>query len=185
MRLPKGFFSRHDIAAYRSIFEELPEGSRVAELGSYKGRSICSVADLILAKNMSIEIIDVFHRILEIDTYKKCFEGDAPQSMQIFTDNAKRFGLLGNMNVHALMSDEAAASYADHYFDFVFIDADHSYDAVMKDITNWRSKVKPGGILAGHDFDRHAHPGVVKAVESLAPNATVIGQSTIWKVVAF
>jgi predicted O-methyltransferase YrrM len=53
-------------------------------------------------------------------------------------------------------------------FDFVFIDADHSYEAVKRDITLWRPKVKPGGWLCGHDLDK-PHWGVRRAVEELLP----------------
>lgn len=36
--------------------------------------------------------------------------------------------------------------------DFAFIDADHSYEAVSRDIAVWRTNVKPGGLLCGHDY---------------------------------
>jgi len=37
-------------------------------------------------------------------------------------------------------------------FDLVFVDADHSYDAVKRDIWAWKPKIKKGGILCGHDY---------------------------------
>lgn len=47
--------------------------------------------------------------------------------------------------------------------DFVYLDADHSYEAVKEDIKAWWPKIKPGGILAGHDWvsdgwHRHGDP---------------------------
>lgn len=36
--------------------------------------------------------------------------------------------------------------------DFAFVDADHSYEAVLRDIKVWRTNVKPGGLLCGHDY---------------------------------
>ena len=38
-------------------------------------------------------------------------------------------------------------------FDIVWIDADHSYDSVSRDIDLYHNKVKPGGIVCGHDYD--------------------------------
>jgi len=38
-------------------------------------------------------------------------------------------------------------------FDIVWIDADHSYESVARDIDLYRNKVKPGGIICGHDYD--------------------------------
>lgn len=36
--------------------------------------------------------------------------------------------------------------------DFVYIDADHSYDYVITDIILWTRRVRPGGIVSGHDY---------------------------------
>ena len=46
----------------------------------------------------------------------------------------------------------AAAGYADAFFDWVYLDADHRYESVAADIAAWWPKVRPGGVLAGHDF---------------------------------
>lgn len=58
----------------------------------------------------------------------------------------------------------AADEFADGSFDFVFIDADHSYDAAKDDIARWRPKVRKGGWLGGHDYSKH-FPGVIQAVD--------------------
>ena len=47
---------------------------------------------------------------------------------------------------------EAAQLFQDNSLDFVFIDADHSYDGVMQDIAAWQPKVKPGGWLGGSEI---------------------------------
>ena len=52
--------------------------------------------------------------------------------------------------------------------DFVYIDGDHSYDAVMLDIILWGRKVRPGGFLAGHDYVRTRKHGVYRAVNDYA-----------------
>jgi hypothetical protein len=46
----------------------------------------------------------------------------------------------------------AAARYADGFFDWVYLDADHRYEAVAADIKAWWPKVRRGGVLSGHDF---------------------------------
>lgn len=50
-------------------------------------------------------------------------------------------------------------------FDFVYIDADHSEEAVLRDIALARPLIKPGGLLAGHDYGRAFLPGVTRAVD--------------------
>lgn len=53
--------------------------------------------------------------------------------------------------------------------DFVYLDADHSYEAVLVDLATWWQKIRVGGILMGHDYngrgDRTGRFGVKKAVD--------------------
>ncbi len=49
-------------------------------------------------------------------------------------------------------SPQVSNKFADNFFDFVYIDADHTEDAVYKDLCAWWSKVRSGGVLAGHDY---------------------------------
>lgn len=51
-----------------------------------------------------------------------------------------------------MTSVEAAAKADDHSFDFVYIDARHDYASVLEDLAAWCTKVRPGGIFAGHDY---------------------------------
>lgn len=41
----------------------------------------------------------------------------------------------------------------DEELDFVYIDGDHMYHEVMKDMEKWTAKVKSGGLVSGHDYD--------------------------------
>ena len=77
----------------------------------------------------------------------------------------------------------AASHVADRSLDFVFIDADHSYTSVRKDIEAWRSKVKPGGWLGGHDYN-HKFPGVVRAVDFAFGRSVITLPGSIWSVAA-
>jgi len=56
----------------------------------------------------------------------------------------------------------------DNYFDFIYIDGDHSYKAVLEDIKMWYPKVKIDGFIAGHDYNTTT--GVSKAVDEFCKN---------------
>lgn len=56
----------------------------------------------------------------------------------------------------------AADGFQDKTFDLVYIDGDHTYEGVMKDLAAWYPKVKKGGIICGDDI---GWPGVKKAVD--------------------
>lgn len=59
--------------------------------------------------------------------------------------------------------------------DFVYIDGDHVYWSVVQEIGMAWERVKPGGILAGHDF-YHGTPDVLRAVNEFAERENV----TVW-----
>ncbi len=54
--------------------------------------------------------------------------------------------------VWRLTSREAVELLEEKSLDFCYLDADHSYPAVVDDIATWYPKIKRGGVLAGHDF---------------------------------
>lgn len=60
----------------------------------------------------------------------------------------------------------AANNVPDASLDFVYIDADHRFDFVMEDLIEWTKKVRPGGIVSGHDYYRFRNAGVVPAVDT-------------------
>lgn len=59
-------------------------------------------------------------------------------------------------------SDKALEDLEDGKYDFIYIDADHSYEWALHDMTNYWNKVKDGGVLCGHDRSLH---GVKMALE--------------------
>lgn len=63
-----------------------------------------------------------------------------------------------------LTSESAAQRFPPSTFDLIFIDGDHSYQAVKQDLQLWRDKLRPGGLLAGHDLFNLAFEGVLEAL---------------------
>jgi len=86
------------------------------------------------------------------------------------------------LKIMRLKSVEAAKLFPEHYFDFIFIDASHLYEDVKEDIIAWHPKVRPGGILAGHDYGVGKQRGyeVNKAVDEVfgKDGIEVFGKST-------
>ncbi len=64
----------------------------------------------------------------------------------------QRLRQYNNYHFMRMYSVEAAKVFGDNSLDFVYIDGDHSYEAVTHDIIEWIKKLKPGGILAGDDY---------------------------------
>lgn len=151
--LPEGFFWGHDIATYRDWFSNrIPVGGKVAELGCWKGKSLSSVADIIKAKKIQVVAIDTFmgsedeSNLADGATPTKAVADDVHGT---FLQNMARVGL--SPTVLKMTTHEASQLFKDGEFDMVFIDADHSYEAVRQDVQDWWLKVKRGGFIAGHD----------------------------------
>lgn len=77
----------------------------------------------------------------------------------------------------------AAAAQVPNGLDLVFIDGNHDYEYVKQDIELWQPKIRKGGLLAGHDFDRELFPGVVRAVTERFGEDVAIGPDSVWAVV--
>jgi predicted O-methyltransferase YrrM len=85
-----------------------------------------------------------------------------------------------NVSALRMPSVEAAREFDDASLDAVYIDALHDYESVKADILAWRPKLRPGGILAGHDYGPHA-PGVVRAVDELIGKPAKVYGDTTWE----
>ena len=81
-------------------------------------------------------------------------------------------------------SVRAAGLFEDGSLDFVFIDADHSYEGCSADIKAWLPKVRAGGFISGHDYDNPAFPawGVKRAVDETFGSRVELGENFTWRV---
>jgi len=78
----------------------------------------------------------------------------------------------GRVTVHRGLSATVADSFPDSSFDWIFVDANHTYDGVITDLRKYYPKVKRGGFIVGHDYTnqdvaRSCHFGVIEAVHQL------------------
>lgn len=86
---------------------------------------------------------------------------------------AERLGKYKNRSRIIRMTSETASElFEPETLDFIFIDANHSYEACQKDINLWWPKLKKGGVFAGHDYLDGKIPagnfGVKRAVDEFA-----------------
>jgi predicted O-methyltransferase YrrM len=141
--------------------------SVLVEVGVWKGHSISYLAK----QNPSSKIyaVDLFD-----ETYrykKKNLKMQVPYLYEIYNINLERFNVRDKITDIKGFSWECASKFKDNSVDFVYIDADHRYESVKKDLNAWFSKVTPGGIFAGHDYEPYEgqnHPGIKQAVDEFA-----------------
>jgi len=83
------------------------------------------------------------------------------------------------------LSSEDAVNFVPNGLDFVYIDGNHSYPYVKKDIELYYEKVRIGGILGGHDFTLRYFPDVCYAVIEFARarNVRLFGDVADWWII--
>lgn len=95
--------------------------------------------------------------LYSIDAWQ-CYSGyreTVTQSrMEEMYTNAKQRLASYDCDIYRAYSVNAAKHFDNGSLDFVFIDGNHDFVYVTNDIATWEPKVKPGGIVAGHDFHR-------------------------------
>jgi predicted O-methyltransferase YrrM len=148
----------------------------VVEVGSWKGRSTLALS----ACQGTVFAVD--HWIGQWGPDAP-FEGDV---FSVFRRNVAAEIEAGKVLPVPGQSDAVAVDVvcglAGGQVDMVFIDAEHSYEAVRADIALWRPLVRSGGMLCGHDYSGD-WPGVVRAVNESVPGFQVGDGTSIWWVI--
>jgi hypothetical protein len=153
----EGWFDFDDIYELALRRSSRHKPARFVEIGAYKGRSACYLAERIVetGKPICFDVVDTFAGDPDVG------EGDLwPE----FCANLARAGVLARVQAHRCASLAAASQFTDGSLDFVFVDASHTFEDVRQDLAAWWPKLRPGGLFAGHDY---AHwPGVRAAVDA-------------------
>ena len=129
-----------------------------AEVGVYRGD--LSKEILRLWDNGTMFLIDIWRKVGEEYT-DVCNDDEQLGYMMEVCEVIK--GNEDRANLIRATSETASTLFQNESLDFVYIDANHSYEHVKKDLELWFPKVKKGGIFAGHDYN-HSQDGVTLAV---------------------
>jgi tRNA A58 N-methylase Trm61 len=146
------------------------DGAHFVEVGTYAGKSAAYMAVEIAnsGKQIRFDACDTFEGVARSNFHsdREFLDQEARRDDDglLVTDTRKNLEPVKNIvNVRVGDSLSLAKTYADASLDFVFIDDDHSTGHVLKELAAWYPKVKPGGMLAGHDYN---WPSVQRAVDA-------------------
>lgn len=133
----------------------------VAEIGVQRGDNALTLVSALQLEQLYL--IDIWQEYRIAGQYGK---NDSNANFEIyFPTVVERFGNRSDVTILKLSSLEASHKFSEGYFDFVYIDACHSYGSVKEDILVWFSKVKQGGVLGGHDYSSKIYPGLAQAID--------------------
>ena len=155
----------------RFLFSKLPKFSTGAEIGVWRG----AFSQEILARCQprALHLVDPW--LFDPSFPRRWYGGGEAKSQSdmdaIYGSVVARFRSRPEVSVHRSPSHEAATAFPDHSLDWVYIDGDHSYEAVRRDLADWSAKVKPGGLIVGDDYEWKDESGacsVKRAVDEFA-----------------
>lgn len=167
---------------WRSAQEEaarrFPQGSCFVEVGTYLGRSLCSLGEVVerSGKTFTVIGIDTCRGSGPEGWRQKDYHGAAvAQGGGTFAGalhkNVLDCGFGDAILLIIADSITAAKLFGDASLDWVHLDARHDYASLKADIQTWLPKVKPGGWLSGDDYDEIKWPEVIKVVGDVLPGA--------------
>lgn len=130
--------------------QRLAKDAEVLEVGTAYGYSTVALA--LVAKRVTAVDPHLTHGSL----------GDVHENVRAY-GVSDRVAVIQSYSQHAL----PALFYEGRRFDLVWIDGDHTAEGVEHDVT-WAMKLlKPGGVIACHDYDEVTCPGVRMALDKL------------------
>ncbi len=129
----------------------------VVEIGSYCGGSTVVIGRAAARRNPGVKLYAIEPFTFDEARYQYHYE-------TLFDRNVGEWGLTSNVVKVKKMSEKAALDW-DREIDFLYIDGDHSYESVVRDIDNFVRFVRAEGLFAFHDYKFAGKEGVRRAVD--------------------
>lgn len=122
-----------------TLLTQMPANGVVAELGADEGNF--SAAILEATKPEVLHVVDVWgterYGDQKADAVKARFKSEIDS---------------GLVQITRKLSTDAASDFPNDYFDWIYVDTDHSYQTTLSELYAYADKVKQDGFIAGHDY---------------------------------
>jgi hypothetical protein len=113
--------------------------------------------------NLFMYLVDPWVWISGYDDVSNVENKIQEQRLQITRDTLSSF--VNRYKILRMFSINAVQEFQDNFLDFIYIDANHDYKHVLEDLNAWYPKIRPGGLISGHDYlDSGLNFGVRSAV---------------------
>lgn len=137
---------------YAEQIRRAKDGAVFVELGAWKGRSAAFMGVEIANSNKRIQFYSIDHWSGSAEEKDHRADVDFIQSrlFEVFQNNIKP--VQDYVKIIRSDSSRAAQHFQDGEVDFLYLDANHTFDGVTADLEHWWPKVSIGGVIAGDDW---------------------------------
>ena len=173
---------------YRRVVAELPVRAKCVEVGVFRGRSLGWLGSELARQGKGEAHIWGFDPGVawSVDVIspaglptKERLPASRPELLHNLARLKRDFGSV-QVDTYAETSVEGAKRFEDQSLELVFIDGRHEKPYAAEDIRVWLPKVKPGGLISGHDYEP-GNPGVIAAVDEAFGDRVQV-DDTVWSV---
>lgn len=121
--------------------------------------------------NLNLYSVDPYIKYSNEDKMSDLVENEKGDQFYDFVSNRLK-NKFGERSVFIRGTSDEILKLNDDFFDFIYIDGDHTYEGAKKDLDNTFSKIKKGSILSGDDYGifEDINFGVKKAVDEFCYN---------------
>jgi predicted O-methyltransferase YrrM len=161
------------LSGLQNMIDSLPHHLTMVEIGSYAGTS----AEMFLRSGKVDHLSCVDAWTTGYDDNDVASSSDMDAAEKEFDAKVSPYR---NITKLKMWSQDAAAKFEDGSLDLVYIDGEHTYEGVKRDIELFLPKIKPGGIISGHDYYRYDWACVVDAVDEMLGKPEEIFVDTSW-----
>jgi len=169
-----GLISR-DVGELLYAFAALvPADQAIVELGSYRGKSTCYLATgAALDNHAPVYAVDAWSE--EVSAWRAAVLSTLPSPVfEDFTAQLDKAGVSDGVRVIRSLTTLAAELYDGPPVGLLYIDGDHSRQAVHADFRAWRCHLAPNAVIIFDDFGVTKNPGVSLAVGDLEASGELI-----------
>ena len=140
----------------QELLEKLPKRSIGAEIGVANGKFTSDILNYV--NPQKLHLIDIW--------------GSERYNDNLYQNVKNKFSkniMCGQISIHRKLSLDAVNDFEDNYFDWIYIDTDHSYETTYQELKLYSKKMKSSGLILGHDYcmgnwtSRYKY-GVIEAV---------------------
>lgn len=155
-----------------SVLDFLPKQGRVVEIGVAQGEFSRKILDR--TNPRELHLIDPWTHI-DSPAYSpdpnNVSQKDGERRYRFVCQTFAAETAAGRVHIHRALAEDVVNRFADGSLDWIYIDGNHTREAVARDLRLWMPKIAAGGLVLGHDYARHdaalsQNFGVVEAVNA-------------------